>query len=65
MSQKPLLPNNHAIGDLIISKRESRALNCEIYHLKDSNYLYVFADLQPDDILSNKLKKYNYKPISV
>jgi transitional endoplasmic reticulum ATPase len=65
MSQKPLLPNNHVIWDVTISKRESRALNCEIYHLKDNSYLYIFIDLQADDVLSNKLKKYNYKPISI
>lgn len=57
--QKPLLPVGYEIDWKVVKKRHSRMLNCEVYELTKSWYLYVFTDINPDDVLKKKRKKYD------
>lgn len=40
-------------------------LNCEIYQLTDGRFLYVFTDINDEDLLKHKMSKYEIIPISV
>lgn len=63
--QKPLLPIGFEINGKIIKNRNSRILNCEIYETTTWEYLYIFTDLDIENIISQKLEKYNTKVITI
>lgn len=63
--QKPLLPIGFEINWKTVKSRNSRILNCEIYELSDNSYFYIFTDLDIADIVSNKLKNYKTKTITI
>ncbi len=63
--QKPLLPIGFEINWKIIKNCNSRILNCEIYETTTWEYLYIFTDIEIEDILSDKLKKYNTKIVTI
>lgn len=63
--QKPLLPIGFEIDGKIIKNRNSRILNCEIYETTTWEYLYIFTDLDVENIISQKLKKYSTKIITI
>jgi len=63
--QKPLLPIWFEIDWKTIKNRNSRILNSEIYELSDWWYLYIFTDLDIQDILLGKLKNYHTKTVTI
>lgn len=63
--QKPLLPIGFQIDWRIIKNRNARILNCEIYEITTWEYLYIFTDIDIQNIIVNKLKKYDTKTISI
>ncbi len=63
--QKPLLPIWYSILDQTIKSRITRMLNCEIYQLSNDKYLYVFVDLDIEDILHTKTIKHQIVPINI
>lgn len=63
--QRPLLPIWFEVDRKPIKSLCSRILNCEIYEIMTWEYLYIFTDLNINDVVNQKLKKYKTKIISV
>lgn len=66
MLQKPILPIGYTISNNIsVISRITRMLNCEIYKLSNEKYLYIFVDIQDEDILQSKIRKHDSIIISI
>ncbi len=50
---KPLLYNNYKISEnLFVVKREEKIFFTEIYSLSDGNYLFLFLNIKPDEVVN-------------
>jgi SpoVK/Ycf46/Vps4 family AAA+-type ATPase len=57
--EKPILHNGFKIKEgLIVENRIERIFFTEVYKLSDDSYLYLFLDINPNDVINRK-EKYN------
>lgn len=65
MSVKPLLYNGFRISDdLIIINRIEKIYFTDVYVLSNKKYLYLFLDLNPNDIV-DKRGKYDIRRLNI